>query len=433
MRILIIAPSAYLLGGVQDWLYQTTLGLRERGYKLIVGVPDGCYHNAKLYNSHYRGLDALFFKNKTGTQEGRIRALQSFIKEIETDIIMGVNIGDLYEALLRTYDRYDKTRFVMSLHAIEANYFADVQTFKDILDAVITTNRLTQNLVADFGGMELERTYYAPYGVKIRNSFKQKDMNKELGLLWVGRLENTQKRVFDLPMLLKSLDRLGVLYKLSIAGEGPDGPKLKVELQEWVHQGKVMFCGTLNKDELQALYRSNHVLLITSEWETGPIVAWEGIDAGLVVVSSRYTGLKAEGTLVNRETALLYNIGDTENAAIQIQSLVNSSFRLHLSTKAINVVNERYSLTASLNAWENVFLQIMEQPVKKRIPTDVLSWREPNGKLERYLGRNLTENVRMLFPARKPADPGCEWPHSTQGIIDQKNLLKYAREIEEKP
>lgn len=432
MRILIIAPSAYLLGGVQDWLYQTTIGLRERGYKIIVGIPDGSYHNGKLYNSHYKGLDARLFKNKTGTQEGRIRALQTFIKEIETDIIMGVNIGDLYEALLRSYDSYDHTRLVMSLHAIEANYFADVRTFKDMLDAVITTNRLTHNLVAGFGGMQLERIYYAPYGVKTQNPSTYSDMNRELGLLWVGRLENTQKRVFDLVMILRNLDKLGVLYQLSVAGDGPDRPKLMADLQEWVHQGKVKFCGTLNKDDLQALYRSNHVLLITSEWETGPIVAWEGIDAGLVVVSSRYTGLKAEGTLVNNKTALLYNIGDTEDAAIQIQSLVNPSLRKNLSNEAINVVNERYSLTASLNAWENTLYEIMEKPVKKRYLTDVSFWREPNGKLERYLGRNLSERLRILLPARKPADPGCEWPHSTHGIMDQKDLLKYAREIEEK-
>ena len=43
--------------------------------------------------------------------------------------------------------------------------------------------------------------------------------------------------------------------------------------------------------ELAQTYPLHHVLLITSSWETGPIVAWEAMAAGMAVVVAAMWGL----------------------------------------------------------------------------------------------------------------------------------------------
>ena len=54
------------------------------------------------------------------------------------------------------------TRAVMTLHALEPDYFEDIRGYNGTLDAVIATNRLAQALVEQRSGLESRRVFYAP-------------------------------------------------------------------------------------------------------------------------------------------------------------------------------------------------------------------------------------------------------------------------------
>ena len=95
MKVLIIAPSAYILGGVQDWLYLLTNGLRNNGYTITVAIPNNRFHNGRRYNNYYKGINAVYFSNLTGTHQGRINALSRLLINTPADLILGVNIGDI--------------------------------------------------------------------------------------------------------------------------------------------------------------------------------------------------------------------------------------------------------------------------------------------------------------------------------------------------
>jgi glycosyltransferase involved in cell wall biosynthesis len=431
MRLLFIAPSAYMLGGVQDWLYSTVIGLRKRGHEVCVGIPFNHFHNGKRYNEKYKGLDAKFFVNRSGTDEGRTRSLKNFLSKSDADIVIGVNIGNIFEAIAR--ERSNKNRrFVITIHAIEANYFADLKEYKDIIDGVIVTNRLTEKMVVKVGGIEKERVLYAPYGVAIRKSGKIQERESSLiRIAWVGRIQEKQKRVFDLVRVVKALDIIGINYKLSIAGGGPDKDLLAVALDQWVKSNKVSFYGMVQKTELDLFYRENDILLITSEWETGPIVAWEAVDAGLAIVSSNYVGLKSEGTLKDEETALLFDVGDCSSAAQKIAMLRNRELASRLRLNAKRIVGNKYSIEASLDAWEKAFEKI--KAFEKRPDDQKTTWAikmKPAGRLERILGCRCAEIVRSIFQRSKAMDAGSEWPHSLQGISDQSWTIEDAKQIE---
>jgi glycosyltransferase involved in cell wall biosynthesis len=69
------------------------------------------------------------------------------------------------------------------------------------------------------------------------------------------------------------------------------------------------------------VYGHHHALVITSSWETGPIVAWQAMASGMAVVSSRYVGAGLEGALEHDATALLFPCGDTDAAAGELARL----------------------------------------------------------------------------------------------------------------
>lgn len=431
MKILFIAPSAYLLGGVQDWLYMICLGLRARGYDVTVGVPNNEFHRLDRFNNHFYGINAVGFVNQSGTREGRIRAISKFLVQNPADIIVGVNIGDLYDACMDVLGTINESRIVLTLHAIEANYFLDIKRYGLLLDSVITTNRLSELMVQNLGALPRERILYAPYGVQLQERGHEDEESSVIRIAWVGRIENTQKRVSDLVGVLCELDKRNINYVLSVAGTGPYMEELGYDLQKWVRDQKVNFVGFLNKNELSSFYLKNDVLLITSQWETGPIVAWEAMVAGLVVVTSQYIGYCSEEALVHDETALVYPIGDHIAASKQIERLSDNLLRERIVEKGRSLALGRYSKEASINAWENAFQYVMSLESRARMPNQYKRRKMPSGRLEYFFGRSVSETLRSFIKIKgNVTDPGSEWPHSIQGVSDQTEILRYAEEIE---
>ncbi|MFN7899634.1 MAG: glycosyltransferase family 4 protein [Synechococcaceae cyanobacterium] len=430
MNILFIAPSAYLLGGVQDWLSMLVMGLRDRGHRITVGVPDGHFHQLKPFNAQYPGLNAKGFINKTGTEAGRRRALMTFLLDHPADLVVGVNIGDLYEAFALIAARLPRTRLALTLHAIEADYFADIKTYAPILDGIITTNRLTEAMVKAVETVPEERVFYAPYGVT-EGPVRVSAGARPLRIAWVGRIENGQKRVSDLPSILHALDHAKCDYRLSIAGLGPCLEELQQLLSPWIQHGKVAIEGYIEKAKIPDFLVKHDVMLITSQWETGPIVAWEAMAAGLVVVSSSYVGSWLERALIHDSTALLYPIGDAHAASLQLIRLAHDPLREKLVRNGRQMALSRYSTQASLLAWERALEEILLLPRQVKLLPQPCPRSQPAGRLDRLLGPSLAERLRALLPLQPfVPDSGSEWPHAMHHITDQTALLNHAKEVE---
>lgn len=436
MKIMFLAPSAYLLGGVQDWLADLVPGIKKEGHHITVVVPDGHFHCLQSYNHAYPGLDCVGLQNPTGSQEGRIQSIVKRIVSIQPDLIVGVNIAAIYPAVARLRLRGDKVgKLIITLHAIETEYLKDIRQFRAIIDAVVVTNRLTAALVAQESLIPDDRIFYAPYGVKMSTSKISAPVAGDvLRFAWVGRIEQNQKRVHDIVQILACLDRISFPYCVSLAGVGPEEHTIQEQLQPWIHSGKVRWLGRLDRHQLQLqVYAQSDALLITSSWETGPIVAWEAIAAGLVVVSSRYVGSGTEGALKDGQTALLFPVGDFEAAAAALASLRDVNLRRSLAISAFEMVRTRYSDTASLAAWLEVFSKAMDIPV---LPVDYselarLADTAPSGRLDRWLGVTRAEYLRRFLGFKfHHLSAGSEWPHSMHESGDNGRLLSLGASIE---
>jgi len=175
------------------------------------------------------------------------------------------------------------------------------------------------------------------------------------------------------------------------------------------------------------------VLMITSSWETGPIVAWEAMAAGLVVVSSRYVGSGAEGALKDGQTALLFSVGDCEAAASAIARLLDSNLRTSLTNSALEMVHHRYSEAASLAAWLKVLSLSLELPP---LPLNYPEFARfaatvPSGRFDIMLGVTNAEYLRRFLGLNfRHLSAGSEWPHSLNAAGDNCHLLFKATQLE---
>ncbi|MBK8640030.1 MAG: glycosyltransferase family 4 protein [Chromatiaceae bacterium] len=355
--------------------------------------------------------------------------------KVRPDIAIGVNIPDLYTASRRLRARGVYIRTAMALHGIAADLLADVNREVNVLDAVIATNRLVCHLCTDLAGMPPTRVLYAPYGVDVAGLAKLplSAAADVLRMAWVGRLEQDQKRVHGIAAILGGLDAIGFKYRLIIAGDGPERQPLLDALNPWIQAGRVEYLGVVPpRDVGPRVYAQSDALLLTSSWETGPIVIWEAMAAGLAVVSSRYVGSGLEGALKHEKNSLLFNVGDYRAASIQVARLGDVGMRTAIAAAGRQMVAERYSIGQSVRAWAGCVGELRRMPPLPATAPAVGP--RPAGRLDRWFGVGLAESMRRTLGIRfAHASAGGEWPHTAAVSADEAALFEKAVRLDVSP
>jgi glycosyltransferase involved in cell wall biosynthesis len=429
--ILFLSPAAYPLGGVADWIDYLLPGLETSGMRCVLGLTTGRHHPIEPYLARHPWHDVSNISNPTGSREGRINALMKEIRKVRPDVVMVANIADAYEAVRRLrIIGGDGPRVVMTLHGLQGDLLADIAAETDVLDGVVVTNRLTQKLAADMLGSK-DRVHYASYGVLPQQSIAECNARAtdRMRLLYCGRLEQSQKRIFDLPLLLKRLHDSGQFAVLSIAGGGPDEVALRAEFGHLHLEASVEFLGVLSADDLAKQYCSKDALIILSSWETGPIVAWEAMSYGLPVVSSRYLGCGLENALVDGVNSLIFPVGDMDAAARAVCRLSSSNVRDQLVAGGFELIRSRYSRATSIKQWQAAIESVFAQPTLPKPEPRPHS--RANGRLDRWFGEAFGERVRRLTGiVFLHCEAGGEWPHTSNTGIDETAWLSAARKAD---
>lgn len=419
LQAIFFAPAAYPLGGVQTWLDYLVDGLSRHGIRSKVALCCGEQHKLEIYQAAHPDLPITPLVNPSGSRQGRINAISALLRAEQPDFAISANIVDTYSAVAqaRLARPSLKTRAVMTLHGIQAEFAADVQRDRQAIDAVVTTNRLTAALVAS-QGFPRERAFYAPYGVPTipdasvagRISANLGSSDAPVRIAYVGRFDEQQKRISLIAELCRQLASASVGFEIWLAGAGPDESLLRAALAQWTANGQVRWLGHVPSAEIcSRVYANVDVLINPSYWETGPIVAWEAMANGVVVVSSRYIGSGLEGALVDDVNCKLFEIGDAHGAASAIQSLCEPEARARLRAGGYQLVRARYSVDASVAAWAESLHRIAELPPR---PSATINFPE-SGRLDRWLGVKWGERMRKLLRIRHMhTEAGAEWPHS---------------------
>jgi glycosyltransferase involved in cell wall biosynthesis len=320
---------------------------------------------------------------------------------------------------------------VACVHTLDAGIFADIARLRGVIDALVAPNRLIAAAGVELCGLPPERVFYAPYRIEAgagastaadADAESPASGGRELTLLFAHRLDQHQKRALDLPPLMRALAARGLDLSLEIVGSGPEDEALRGAFAGEVAAGRVRFLGTLAPEALRAL-APGRVLVVLSEWEMGPIVAWQAMAWGVPVVTSRYLGSGREGFLRDGANALCFPVGDTEAAAEAIARLVRQpELRQRLTHQARRDVRTRFSSETATAAWEDALQGVLAleplptPPMPPPIP--------PAGRLDRALGVRAAEQLRgWLGWKAHTKGPGDEWPHTEGGGLSHRELL----------
>lgn len=406
-------------------------GLQERGLEVRLGLVAAAKQQVTSFVDGHPELKAFAegVYSRSSTVEGRIRALCRLVARLHPAVVVVADVADAYAAIARMR-RAGATpaRVAMALHGIHPGYLEDVAAYCTVLDGVICSNRLTCALLADRCSTLPGRVSYAPYGVQIPSEVGRHGSSlRALRIAWVGRLEQDQKRCLDLVQILRWLRKIGIEYSLRIAGDGAQRRELEHALEEQTKLGEVEFLGKVHRLEVEKrVLHWADVLLVTSAWETGPLVAWEALARGVTLVTTRYLGSQREGALVAGENCLMFEVGDHAGAASALARAADPAVREELAAAGRRLVAGRYTIERSVRAWEDAIGRVKR--VALREPAIEISQRSPAGRLDRWLGGHLGESVRALVPRRADANEQI-WPF-TRGRADS-GAPEFWREVAE--
>jgi glycosyltransferase involved in cell wall biosynthesis len=298
---------------------------------------------------------------------------------------------------------------VACVHGQSEMVIDDLAQCEGYLDRVISVSRKGVQSVRERLPGLAERLLHIPTGVPARRRESERSKDS-LEVVYVGRLDNAEKRVFDLVPLVKRLSDAKIIFH--IVGDGADAATLNGSLEEEAESGRVVFHGRLSRGSLyDEIYPKMDALLVLSASEGGPITAWEALAHGLVPVVSDYCGRAEEGVLMDQKSALVFSVGDVAAAERALRQML--AVKLDEGRGALRpLLPDEYRWDTFSRSWNEVLQDCVDG--HRRHAHGKLPRMISDGRLARLnFGIAVSCRLRKLFGGRFPhEDAGGEWPHA---------------------
>lgn len=422
-RLFICTPTASLQGGVERILESLATHLPSRGFEVSFGLARGArFHDPEKFVEAYPVVHGFAIDGTSGTMYGRRRALRRVIEKVNPDIVLIARMFDAYPVCAELKRRGMPLRLAVTVQAYEPAYFVDLARYADFIDVCVTSGELIAAAATVFTAVPDDRVRSIPGGVAPPRRVREPH-GQPLRIGYVGRLQQVQKRIFDLPLLASFLRRRGIPFSLTIAGGGPDEEQLRRELAD------AHFLGWLNTNELyERVYPELDVLVHLAEFEGVTIAPREAMAHGVVPVISRFPGLEIEGQFLNDRNALTFEVGDITAAASAIERLHRDRDLLERLSQAARVSQTGIrSEQGAIDAWADAFTLALENP--PRVGAHLPAVRRDRGLLS-LLPARIAEPLRRLRGSQATS-PAGEWPHWS--AMPDRELMKRVDEFAHHP
>lgn len=433
-RLLILSRSSHPHGGADRIIRDLCHTLPAKEWEVLLGLAKGRRFNLPdNYRQAYPGLPIIEIDGSLGTRRARLSAISGAIMKTRPDVVLTMRIFDAYEAVasIKNCRGRFQPRLAVGVRSYEAGYLSDVRRYRGVIDGCMVSGELIAHACVAWSGIESERVFNIPGGVQIPPDRNIRHFVRHpVRLLYAGRLDEMQKRATDIIPFVIELDRMGIPFQLTIAGDGSERHALERKLQPWIDRGSVRMLGWVCEERLyRELYPDADVFIHFAEWEGVTIAPREAMAHGVVPVISRFTGINCEHQFVDGKNALTFDVGNIQAAAACVARLRDDAvLYARLSESAAQSQTGPYSYDGARDAWDHALASLLEKPPKLGVLPDAP---ETLRGLMAKSGLNVRQQhfIRKLFkyPVRH-ADAGSEWPTGS-GLLtgmEQKEILEFA-------
>lgn len=179
-----------------------------------------------------------------------------------------------------------------------------------------------------------------------------------LGLTWVGRMDENQKRVSDLPKIAATLRGTGFPFTLDLMGDGPARESLARSFSALGLDSVVRLHKWAPTSDVLDLFARSDLLLMSSNYEGMPITVMEALSMGCGVVSSRVSGVEDyQAHSLATNCLWIYDVGDVSGAVEQIHAAAAVS-RVARAAAARALAESEFSIGVCAQRYADLLTQL---------------------------------------------------------------------------
>jgi len=339
---------------------------------LIQGLIDYGYDAYLLFTTnHHRDLDESLMPKVPykflGTDYGDIyniwAKLQSYLEE-RSPCLFVPNFD--YVASSISPKLSDKIGVLGILHSDHMEHYEHAYRLGRYWNNIVCVSSTIQENLLKLNNSFQDKTSIINYGVKQHYlvNLETKKSDDILKIIYIGRIEQFQKRIFDYVEIIEELDKVAKgSYKFYFVGDGVDLEEFRNKLNGYGDSVEIL--GRCTKDVIYDLLVECQVFSLVSDFEGLPLSILEAVSCLCVpVVTDIESGI---GEFFNdKENCLVSPRRDTKAYVENILSLINDKEELHrLATNLVgfledNKLSEKDMINSFISLIDDIFANLTD-------------------------------------------------------------------------
>ena len=178
------------------------------------------------------------------------------------------------------------------VHSDDAEHYNQCYQFGPFWDRIIAVSDLIASNVIAMNPVFAPKLEIIRYGLALPAPSELNDVvdakiaqAQPIRLVYAGRFETFQKRIYDYVALAERLHVQGIDFRLELIGEGTELTAVRARLAPLIHAGLVSVPGRLGHAETLRRMRWAHAVLILSDFEGLPLCLLEALQSGCVPIA----------------------------------------------------------------------------------------------------------------------------------------------------
>lgn len=202
------------------------------------------------------------------------------------------------------------------LHADDELYYGLARDYAGAVGGLVSVSERIRKRASALPGVGSLPSAVIPCGTPLPPPVRRPGESGVLRLVWIGRMDERQKRVSDLPKIAAALRARGAGCVIDVFGDGADREPVRRSAAALGVGDRFRFRGWRPSAEIQEHLAASDILVLPSNFEGMPVCVMEALAVGCAVVASRVSGTEDyEHHALARDCYWLHDVGDTEAAA----------------------------------------------------------------------------------------------------------------------
>jgi glycosyltransferase involved in cell wall biosynthesis len=342
--------SSLGLGGATTFLCNLGGELVRRKIPVLVVSPE--IENPLASDFQAGGVKVILQDQRRMIFEDRLQAMLQALAGFRPTAVVACLGPATYEVLRYVPPGIRRMAVIQSDHQM---FYDAVMPYAGRMDDVVGVSATITGRLEKMAAFRTVTKHYLPYGVAMPQPFHPRQpAGQPLRILYLGRIINPQKRVRLFPEILADLQKAGIPFQWTIAGDGDERNNLKQLMPSTRADQQVIFPGALPNARVPELLEKNDIFLLASEAEGLPVSLLEAMAHGVVpVVSNLESGIR---DVVDAGNGLLVDVDDVAGYARAIIHLHQNRDELAAKSAAAHArVQREFSVEAMADRWLAAF------------------------------------------------------------------------------